>query len=338
MFRRFFKIFFFTSLVIAALIAGVSLLDSTTYKFASLLTKIGYSTHAEISTAVVALFPITATILCGIITLLTSAIIRQPAESLKKSKFYLYYFVSLIVISLLVLLPCIIKFNISFRYVWTGDVAIIGLLYGVCIVEALVVAGFLVSFFTLWKTHRFVAAIIGVIILLIIPANYISGYATYEASNYSPYSSNNYNLSYRSSPSADLPVQEYIEEEMYEDYPDDVDENYLSFFWSEGEYDVSGAANVLFNYGISAWNAEYPQTLLSDIEWTLYSLKENNTDSHSGKIADESEKRISLNKIYAYLIEHPSEAIEALVSYREIIQHYMPYLLSNFMAQGHISC
>jgi hypothetical protein len=238
-----------------------------------------------------------------------------------------------------VLLACLLNLDISTLYVATEDVFIVGLLYGACIVEALVLAAFLVSFFTLWKTNRLVASIIGVIILLIIPANYISGWAIHEASSYYYDSEYSYHDDYTPS------MEEHsADNEIFNDYPDDVVDDYLSFLREEGEYGVDSATNVLFNYDISAWDSEYAYSLLSDIGWTLNNLKNNSTNSYSESIPNEVEKRLSLNKVYSYLIDNPTEAINALKSYKQLLYHYMPvenfygtaaYMLLNYLLAAH---
>lgn len=343
MLSKFFKIFFFVSLAMAIAIAVLATLDATSYWFANMLADMAYS-QGEISTAVVALFPIAATILCGVLALIISipvyfACKKKTAASPKKTKFFLYYFISLIAVSLLVLLFCSLRFDISDRYVWTSDVFIILLLYGACIVEALVLAAFLVSFFTLWKTNRLVACIIGIIILLIIPANYISGYAVYEVSSYSSrYENYGYPDNYPAL------TEDNGEVVMFEDYPDGVDNDYLSFLLNNNEPSVSSALSVLFGYDISNWEADYSSSLISDIGWTLYKLREHETDEVTNNIPNESEKRISLNKIFDYLVGHPSEAVEALASYRNAVTYYMPvekfygtagYQLLNYLSAAH---
>lgn len=345
MLNKFLKFFFFISLSIAIAIVVLTTLDATSHIFGHMLVAVDYASHGEISTAVIAFFPIAVTVLCGLLALIATVLAvfirrKQAVATPKVTKFFLYYFIALIVISLLVLLSCVLAFNIAERQIWIGDVLIVALLYSACIVEALVVAAFLVSFFTLWKTNRLTASIIGIIILLLIPANYISGHAVYAASSYA-YHHNDYGYPYLAD--SDVVVEEYTDK-VFEDYPDDVEEDYLSFLWGEGEYGVGGAANVLFNYDISAWSDSYPQSLLFDVYWTVNMLQNNDTGSYSGKISDESEKRASLNKIYSYLIEHPSEAVEALASYKDLLYYYMPvekfygtaaYQLLSYLSAAH---
>ena len=327
MLSKFPKIFFFTSLVVAIVIAVFATLNSTSDLFISLLVETIYSPSGEISTGVVAFFPIAATILSGLLALVASICMyfickKQVAASPKKTKFFLYYFISLVVISLLVLLFCTLRLSIFERYIWERDVIIIPILYGVCVVEALVVAAFLVSFFTLWKTNKLAASIIGVIIILLIPANFISGYAVYEASSYSSVYDSYYG--YPAEPSSNMAIEDDADGNTFEDYPDDIEDDYLSFLWGEGEYGVGGAANVLFSYDISAWNSNYPQSFLFDVNWTLTKLKEYGAEEITGNIPDEAEKRASLIKIYDYLIANPSEAVDALGSYRNVLYYYMP--------------
>lgn len=324
MLNKFLKTFFFVSIIIAALVAFFATANFSEDWFANILVTSTYGSHSEISTAVVAFFPIATTILSALLTLIISTSIyfiqkkKSTATNSKKSKFFLFYFTSLVIVSLLVLLSCVIRFNISERFIWSEDVVVVALLYAGCILEALILAAFLVSFFTLWKTNKLAATIIGVLILLAIPANIISGIAVYEVSDYSynqPYYTNSYN-NYDSYDSA-VELQELPDNNDYETI--EVEEDYLSFLWDD-EDDVASAFAYLFQEKLESWNGNDPVDFLRfDISYTTWLTVDDDDWNESSNPSENT-----LHKIFAYLVQNPSEILNSFYSYQNVIYEYIP--------------
>lgn len=325
MFNKFLKTFFYTSLIVAAIIGVLTVFSATSDWFADMLAGIASALHEEIPTLIVIFFPIATAVLCGLLALIVSISIhfitkkKTPAPA-KKSKFFLYYFISLLGVSLLVILFCILgsnRFSLSELYVDKDNVFAIALLNGACILESIVIAAFLVSIFTLWKTNRLVAYIIGAITLLIIPSNYISRLAVHEISNHY-YGYNDSYYSYDTS----VAVQDYSEKEVYE--PIEVEEDYLSFLWGDND-NISSALAYLFKERLSEWDSDYPQHFLSDIDWKVDELRSNDEEDWGYSLSDsEKQSETTIRKVYSYLTKHPSEILSAFYSYQNIIYQYMP--------------
>ena len=336
MFNQFFKTFFFTSIAVAALVGLLVSLDATSDWFANILASLIRPYYREISTVTVALFPIATTVLCGLLTLIVNMamhLIFKKDETVTKgktSKFFIYYFISLVVVSLLVLLSSMLRFNLLSLCLWASDVFAIGLLYGACIVEAIALSALLVSFFTLWKTNRPVSYVLGVIILLIIPLNYISGEAIYEIADYSNYDDSDYGSGYSSESAEAEEVFEYSDDESgYEAI--EVEEDYLSFLWDEDE-DISSTFSYLFRNCLSDWNGEYPNYFLSDIDWLVDRLNENSEEWRKNFSEEDKSSEKILQKIHDYLTEDPSGILSTFYSYQNVIYQYMP--VSDFYGTG----
>ena len=329
MLQKLYKAFFFVSLVITALIAASVMYGDTSRIFINIFTN-GYG---EIPADVAAFFPIGITILCILLALLVSGIIYfiqknktdEPTPS--KKNFFFFYFISLTAVSLLVLLFYSLRSDMYDRCISNYDVIVFAFLYGACVIEAVILAAFLMSFFTLWKTNKPVASIIGIIIILIIPANFISSQAIYEASS-------RCNARYRAAYHFDNTVgtsdydsdDEVEADDYYEDVIEVVDD-YLSFLWNE-EDDTDAAFEYLFEEELEHWDDSYPQSFLSyrigdltyilsadEEEWSDLKSRSNRIDGLSGN---------TLRKIYRYLIKNPSEILAAFYSYQDIIYRYIP--------------
>ena len=324
MLNKFYKIFFFTSLVVTALIAMMVAFGDASRLFELIPTKIIHNSR-DISTVAAAFLPIGITILCALFTLLFSIILHftrkkeATTDTPKKISFFFYYFICLITVSLLVLFFCWLRFNILERCIDISDIIVFPLLYIACIVEASVLAALFVSLFTLWKTNKTVAFIIGAIIIFIIPANFICGEAVREASNYCRYNytTNNYDSQY------------YVAEEEYDegDYENviEVVDDYLSFLWGDDD-NIDATFEYLFNDELSSWNSDYPQSflfVLSDFVYTLNADDEEwnslNTDTDTKGLL-----RNTIRKIHRYLKDNSSEILNAFYSYEDVIYKYIP--------------
>ena len=330
MLRNFFKVFFFTSLVVTALITVLTTLHGTRHIFAHMLAEIAYVERGEISTAVAAFFPVTITVLCMLLALLVCVALhfiqkkKATTATSSNAKFFLYYFIALVVVSLLVLFFCWNRFQLLERCINVAHVVVFALLYGACVVEALVLSALTMSFFTLWKTNKLVASIIGVIIILIIPANVISGEAVKEASTYSSSNNNTWRHAHGSPP-----YDSYIEEEDIYNEPIEVVEDYLAFLWEEEE-DIDNALDYLFRDKLSSWDNDYAQHFLFDIMNLAYML--NATNEEWGSSDDEKLPGNTLRKIYRYLTKNPAEILNAFYSYQGAIYQHIP--AQGFYATG----
>ena len=329
MLQKLYKAFFFTSLIIMALIAVMVMFGDTSRIFINIFTN-GYG---EIPADVLAFFPIGATVLCILLALLVGGIIyfiqkNKTAEPMpSKKNFFFFYFISLTAVSLLVLFFYLLRSDMYDRCIDDYDVIVFAFLYGACVIEAVILAAFLVSFFTLWKTNKPIASIIGVIIVLIMLANIISGQAIKEASS-------RCNASYRATYHFDTTVgtsdydfdDEVVVADDYEDVIEIVDD-YLSFLWDE-EDNADAAFEYLLNDKLSWWNDSYPQAFLAynigELTYILGADEEEWSDLKSRSSRIDRLSGNTLRKIYRYLIKNPSEMLAAFYSYQDIIYRYIP--------------
>ena len=334
--KLFFKVFFYTSLVVAVVVITALICSSIFGQFIDMPAAVVHPSEEWISTVVIAFFPIATTVLCGLLALVVAApayaMRKKPiAAPPKNTRFFLYYFIALMVVSLLVLLSCLLIFAVSERYIELREVFVFAILYGACIAEALVVAALLVSFFTLWKTNKPIACIIGVVILLIIPATCISGCAVHAVS-YHPIKilDNYYNYSYNYSPGS--VVEDDSEEDTSEDYAEEdpkeyADSDYLSFLWNEND-NVSNTFAYLFQKCLDYWADDYPNLFLYNIRYKIEDFGHGIDEDGWGVYNEEQDwaypEESTLRKVYYYLKENPSEILRTFYSYQNMIYQYMP--------------
>ena len=327
MLHKFHKTFFFITLIVATLVAAYIIFFNTSP--AILLC----ADCGGVSNVVAALFPAGLTILCILLALLVCMSLyfiqkkKTTARTPKKTNFFFFYFICLIAISLFVFLFCWLLPNIFNRCIDVSNVFVFPFLYAACIVEALVLAALLVSFFTLWKTNKTVALIIGSIIILIIPVNIISAAALKEASDYCRYNytRNNYNSqSYTNDESDD-----YYDEDDYE-YENviEVVDDYLSFLWNE-EDNIDATFEYLFNDELSSWSDDYPYSLVFYLSNLVNELNVNSEKWNSFTFSDnERLSKNTIRKILHYLKRSSSEILNAFYSYEDVIYRHIPR--SNF--------
>ena len=324
MLHKFYKAFFFVSLIITALIAVTIMYGDTSRIFIDIFTN-GYG---EILADVPAFLPICATVLCILLALLVGGVIhfiqknKEVALTPSKRNFFLFYFISLTVVSLLVLLFYLLRSDMYDRCIDNYDVIVFALIYGACVIEALVLAAFLVSFFTLWKTNKPVAYIIGVIIVLITLANIISGQAIYEASSRC---NATYRAAYNQNKNIDSSHYDSDDEvEADDDYEDVIGivDDYLSFLWDEDD-DIDAALEYLFTDRLD-WGSVYSEHLLTNIEFLSYRLRSSDKDwnDYYRDYYDIATK--TLRNAYHYLKQTPSAILDAFFSYEDVIYRCMP--------------
>ena len=324
MLHKFYKTFFFTTLAVTTLIAAQIILGNTSHT--RTLAEMVFNTNGDISTAVVAFFPICTTVLCILFALIISISLhfiqkkKSSTHTPKKTNFFFYYFICLVTVSLLVFFFCWWQFNIFDRCIYVTDVIVFPLLYGACIVEALVLAALLVSFFTLWKTNKTVAFIIGAVILFIIPVNLISGVALKDVSGYCrhyDYTNNKYD-------SQNYTIEEEYDEGDYENVIEVVDD-YLSFLWNE-EDNIDATFEHLFNDELNYWNSDYPQSFLFVLSDFVYMLNADDEEWNSLNTDTDTKGllRNTIHKIHRYLKDNSSEILNAFYSYEDVIYRYIP--------------
>lgn len=324
--NRFFKIFFFTTLTVAALLTLILFTDDLLFPVGYWLSSLNSDQY---SIGFLVFTPIALTIVSGLLSLPVSLAIHwfarkkakdADAKPKSKTKFYFFYFTALLAVSLLVILFCLLRFTIGDRIIQVEyDAYAIALLFGTCVVEAMVLAALLVSVIALWKSNRMAAIILGIIILVALPANFISAEAIYSVSSEDYYDSYDYSPNYSLYDDVDVEAEAEVEEDY--DHVIEVEEDYLSFLWNEND-SISNAFSYLFKNNLSDWNSDYPGNFLSDICFKLYWIKE----SDFGNWMSDSDRRSeeTFRKVYRYLKENTSEILSAFYSYQDIIYQYMP--------------
>ena len=328
MLYKFHKAFFFVSFIITVLIVVTVMFGGTSRIFVDMFTN-GYG---EIPADVAAFFPIGATVLCILFALLVGGVIhfiqKNKVTELAppKKNFFFFYFISLTAASLLVLIFYSLRSDMYDRCIDNYDVIVFAFLYGACVIEAVILAAFLVSFFTLWKTNKPIASVIGVIIVLIMLANIISGQAIYEASS-------RCNASYRAAYHFDNTVgtSDYDSDDdvvVADDYDYDeevieVVEDYLSFLWNEDE-DTDSIFEYLFTDKLDGWNTDYPSYFRNNIGELSYAFGSDEEDWNGYYQKFYGTIGKTLRKMYIHLKQTPSDILAAFYSYQDVIYRYIP--------------